>query len=198
MPRTRSGAIDVTLPENLHKASLSQLTRLSWEALQLHLSSQTIYAKGTTKELARTLFNALRKKPLGLRRRQQRRQSSKPLVSSASTTKKKTRSKRKTIIKQDVLSLEEPKIPKTKKHSKKKKSNPENVFCLPAPESTIVKQTYDHQTKHKMTPSNANQLSSNLQSTTSNSPRTSMPPLLIPREIRDSIVKGEFIDFTQL
>ena len=193
MPRTRNSGIDVTL--HLHKASLSQLTRLSKEVLQLHLSSLIIYARGTRKELARVLFNALHKKPLGLQKRQQ---SSTPLVSSASTTKKNTRKKRKTI-KQDVPSQNETKIPKTKNRSKKKKSNPENVFCLPAPESTIMEQIYDYKTKDKkMMPSNANQSSSNLQSTTCNSLNTSMPLLLISREIRDSIVKGEFIDFTQL
>ena len=97
-----------------------------------------------------------------------------------------------------MLSQKETKIPKVKNRSKKKKSNPENVFCLPAPESTIMEQTYDYKTKDKMMPSKANQSSSNLQSTTCNSLNTSMPLLLIPKEIRDSIVKGEFIDFTQL
>ena len=189
------------LPENLHKASLSQLARLPREVLQLHLAARYVKANGSVKKLAQILFNVIRKRPLGLHTRCKSNSSQPPPVSE---TKKKRKRNRKSC-RQDVLLKEVPETPNadicTTTHTNKR-SNPVTIHTLSVPKQNVVLK-HAHQTKRRVVkPSSPPNSQINQPESCNQSPApswsASLPPLMIPADIRDSIVKGEFIDFTQL
>lgn len=235
MPRKMSSDnSDIILPENLHKASLVQLTKLPKEVLTLHLLSQHINARGTTQKLARLLFNSLNAKPVGLFKRQIRRPNISLATSTpSSVTARGGRIRKTRSTERVVLSKEKAKF----SSSNRKRSNSENTFRFPTPkqmpslrmsihevplkQDVLLKDVESSSTKNhatsetpfclptpkqtqKMVMTSATstlQLSPplNFQSTASNSSfNVSVPLLLIPNSVQESIIKGEYIDFAQL
>lgn len=178
MSRTRSNNSNNTLPENLHKASLTQLNQLSKESLCLNLESRGVMACGTKEKLAQILFNVVHKTP-----------------SPENTRIRETRLRRRATIKRDVFSEdEECKMPRVNSCSKKRPI-PETAFILPTRKTKLVIQKIHEKKKTSTCPTvQLNQSPPQ----TSHSLARSMPPLLIPSDIRDSIVRGQFVDFTQL